>query len=122
MKDNTHLFENRFDVLTEKDGEALIKWAESGCGYDSNKNVVNNKVETEDVKSDQSEINASNDVATREELLLKFKETANKKVSDGVDVQKIWSVISKENNGDTSYQNIKDISKLQNIIEIVSNL
>lgn len=30
MKDNTHLFENRFDVLTEKDGEALKKWAESG--------------------------------------------------------------------------------------------
>jgi hypothetical protein len=30
VKDNTHLFENRFDVLTEKDGEALIKWAESG--------------------------------------------------------------------------------------------
>lgn len=30
VKDNTHLFENRFDVLTEKDGENLLKWAESG--------------------------------------------------------------------------------------------
>jgi hypothetical protein len=30
VKDNTHLFENRFDVLTEKDGEDLLKWAESG--------------------------------------------------------------------------------------------
>jgi energy-coupling factor transporter ATP-binding protein EcfA2 len=30
MKDNTHLFENRYDVLTEKDGVALYKWANSG--------------------------------------------------------------------------------------------
>ena len=30
MKDNTHLFENRYDVLTEKDGEALYRWANSG--------------------------------------------------------------------------------------------
>lgn len=30
MKDNTHLFEGRYDVLTEKDGEALYEWANSG--------------------------------------------------------------------------------------------
>lgn len=30
VKDNTHLFENRFEVLSEKDGENLLKWAESG--------------------------------------------------------------------------------------------
>lgn len=30
MKDNTHLFENKFEVLTEKDGEALYDWANSG--------------------------------------------------------------------------------------------
>jgi hypothetical protein len=29
-KDNTHLFENRYDILTEKDGEALKMWAETG--------------------------------------------------------------------------------------------
>lgn len=27
MKDNTHLFENRFDILTENDGKLLINWA-----------------------------------------------------------------------------------------------
>jgi hypothetical protein len=31
VKDNTHLFENRYDVLNEKDGINLIKWAESGA-------------------------------------------------------------------------------------------
>lgn len=30
MKDNTHLFEGRYDVLSEKDGEALYNWATSG--------------------------------------------------------------------------------------------
>lgn len=29
-KDNTHLFEGRYEVLTEKDGEALYEWANSG--------------------------------------------------------------------------------------------
>lgn len=30
MKDNTHLFEGRYDVLTEKDGLAIYNWANSG--------------------------------------------------------------------------------------------
>ena len=30
MKDNTHLFEDRYDVLTEEDGEAIYNWANSG--------------------------------------------------------------------------------------------
>lgn len=30
MKDNTHLFEGRYDILTEKDGEALYDWANNG--------------------------------------------------------------------------------------------
>lgn len=30
QKDNTHLFENRYEMLTEKDGEALYDWANSG--------------------------------------------------------------------------------------------
>ena len=29
-KDNTHLFENRYEKLTEEDGEALYNWANSG--------------------------------------------------------------------------------------------
>jgi hypothetical protein len=30
VKDNTHLFENRNDVLTEKDGEIIYKWSTGG--------------------------------------------------------------------------------------------
>ncbi len=41
MKDNTHLFEGRYDVLTEKDGEALYEWANSGDAP----NIENIKIE-----------------------------------------------------------------------------
>ena len=30
QKDNTHLFEGRYDVLTERDGKALFDWATAG--------------------------------------------------------------------------------------------
>lgn len=30
LKDNTHLFEGRYEVLTEKDGKALYDWANAG--------------------------------------------------------------------------------------------
>ena len=30
QKDNTHLFEGRYDVLTERDGKALFDWANTG--------------------------------------------------------------------------------------------
>jgi hypothetical protein len=29
-KDNTHLFDGRFDLITEKDGAALLEWAQKG--------------------------------------------------------------------------------------------
>lgn len=32
-KDNTHIFEGRYEVLTEKDGEALYDWANTGDDY-----------------------------------------------------------------------------------------
>lgn len=32
-KDNTHIFEGRYEVLTEQDGEALYDWANAGSEY-----------------------------------------------------------------------------------------
>lgn len=51
VKDNTHAFENRNDVLTEKDGELIYKWATGG-----------------DVKSKQAELEKQ-----REEVKAKIK-------------------------------------------------
>ena len=46
MKDNTGLFNNKFDVLTEKDGEALYDWANSGVEapfniYKAQQDIIN---------------------------------------------------------------------------------
>lgn len=46
LKDNTHLFENRNDVLSEKDGEAIYKWSTGG-----------------DVKAKQQELNKAKEEA-----------------------------------------------------------
>jgi len=44
VKDNTHLFENRFEVLTVKDGENLLAWAESGIEVPE---LINDKQRTQ---------------------------------------------------------------------------
>lgn len=103
------------DEDTDAQGEEeYSKSKASSISKSSNKRQSTNKAAT----------NATSDPETnkRETLLLKFKEIANKKAADGFDVKKIWDVIAQENGGDTSYQNIKDVAKLEKIIEIVSNL
>ncbi len=51
MKDNTGIFEGRYEVLTEKDGEALYNWANSGDAP-----VETKKVNTADLSVLREEI------------------------------------------------------------------
>lgn len=56
-KDNTHLFEGRYEVLTEKDGEALYQWANSGETFRPEppkieKAVVDKKSEIDVIRED----------------------------------------------------------------------
>ena len=56
-KDNTHLFEGRYEVLTEKDGEALYQWANSGEAFRPEppkieKAVVDKKSEIDVIRED----------------------------------------------------------------------
>lgn len=44
QKDNTHLFENRYEVLTEKDGEALYNWANAGDDFAFNVTEAQNNI------------------------------------------------------------------------------
>jgi len=43
-KDNTHIFEGRYEVLTEKDGEALYDWANTGEDYAFNLQKAQNDI------------------------------------------------------------------------------
>ncbi|MGL5649270.1 MAG: AAA family ATPase [Clostridium sp.] len=69
VKDNTHLFEDRHEVLTEKDGIALYKWATGG-------DVKAKKRELEKAKEEaKANIKLKEDEEARE----KAKELENKK-------------------------------------------
>ena len=43
-KDNTHIFEGRYEVLTEKDGEALYDWANAGEDFAFNISKAQNDI------------------------------------------------------------------------------
>lgn len=47
MKDNTHIFEGRYEVLTEKDGEKIYDWANSGERVDPKTKPVKAEVSAE---------------------------------------------------------------------------
>ncbi len=103
------------DEDTDAQGEEECSKSKASSGNkSSNKRQSTNKTTTSTTSNTGTD--------KREALLLKFKEIANKKAADGFDVKKIWDVIAQENGGDTSYQNIKDVDKLEKIIKIVSEL
>lgn len=57
-KDNTHLFENRYEKLTEEDGEKLYEWANSGDmpQKKATKEVKEESKETSDIDLDSLEV------------------------------------------------------------------
>ena len=56
MKDNTHIFEDRYDVLTEKDGEKLFDWANSGDAPVPKPIVKTSTVIEEDIKEVKKQV------------------------------------------------------------------
>ena len=104
MKDNTHIFEGRYDVLTEKDGMAIYDWANSG--------EVVKREETNDVelKNKQDELTS----------------LINSVMESGVDRAIVADTIRKHNvvNGKPSanYSTIKDVQLIDKIIEDVKSL
>ena len=57
QKDNTHIFENEGSVLlTEKHGEKIIKWANSGEGYTPVVRNIDNKESADDLAAIKKEI------------------------------------------------------------------
>lgn len=98
MKDNTHLFENRYEVLTEKDGVDLYKWANSGVEVSKHSTK---QVGQDDpgalVKSITS--NAKNAIAsgiiTREEFYKNIEEICGTKAYDSItDVDTLKKILS----------------------------
>ena len=102
MKDNTHLFENRFEVLTEKDGEALAAWADSG-------NVRQEPVaKTENAPSVASTVSQPPTISEQQALDI-IMEVSKKEAPEFIEkLHKLYVVNDLTNIPATEYQKIMD--------------
>lgn len=104
-KDNTKLFDGRFETITEKDGEALYDWANSGTAV---KPTVKTTENITDIANDLKSI--------VDEIANSFK----KKMADGKDKNAIYSKVE-EISGTKNFMTIKDIDTAKKVLEAVNN-
>ena len=78
-KDNTHIFEGRYEVLTEKDGEALYDWANAGEDFAFNISKAQN-----DIISLATELGGSKDPEVKAATIDILKEANPKNCTDEV--------------------------------------
>ena len=117
QKDNTHLFENEGDVLlSEEHGKKVIKWANSGDGFNTEVKRFNAM--------------AANDSVTESERLNDKKEEIksiiDSMIDNGISREEIADTIKQHYiiNGKSSanYMAINDISLLDDILEDLKKL
>jgi len=112
-KDNTHIFEGRYDVLTEKDGEALYDWANSG-DVPAPKPVK--KVETPEPTPEERLNNA---IKAIDDLVSSLKE---KGVSEDAIVKTIKKHVESKNKPSANYNSIKDIDVATKVYKALKEL
>lgn len=110
MKDNTHVFEGRYDVLTEKDGELIYDWANSG--------------EAVAVKFTEMK-NPDEGIVDEKVILDSFIESIttefSNKINAGNDKAEMYSAIAAINNGEKSWLKLKNLAKAKEILVLVQD-
>lgn len=105
-KDNTHIFEGRYDVLTEKDGEKLFAWANTGESH-AERAVVSDVVSPADLLTTTiNEIDA----------------LAKSLPTDGISKNAIADTIRKATGGMANYRNITDIDVATNVKSALTSI
>lgn len=102
-KDNTHLFDGRFDVLTEKDGKALADWANSGVGDMPKEPVSPSPAEQ---KPSMSELDSA---------LENLKNVFSSKMESGIDKEVLYGIVSSHHRS-KNFMTIRDIKVVNDII------
>jgi len=108
MKDNTHLFEGRYDVLTEKDGQALYDWANSG-------------EEPTPKTTEHSQVEAKNEKTNVDILEQKHKEVITLAKSLGGSKNKEVVSLTEQTLGMRNSNLCEDEKKLDELISIFKN-
>lgn len=106
MKDNTHLFEGRYEVLTEKDGEALYQWANSAG---------------EPVAKPKLAPTLEKATVTLESVIEELKVQITNKIDSGVSRDDVMATM-KASCGFANYNNIKDVATAQKTLEAIKDL
>lgn len=96
MKDNTHMFEGRYEVLTEKDGEKLYEWANNG--KEAELSVKKTKTESIDT------------------VIEKIAQIVPELVDKGIE-RAIVSKTIKDICGTANYQKIEDVETAKEVLE-----
>ena len=104
-KDNTHLFEGKYEMLTEKDGEKLFDWANTGDKPVDKPKTENKAEETEveDIKS----------------IIAKVHEIAVKKAE--INKSKVVEAIKKHHKS-ANYNSIKDVEIAKKVLKEIEDL
>lgn len=102
-KDNTHLFEDKYDILTERDGKALFDWANSGEAP-APKKVAPKKAEV-----------------GIESVIAEIKAVVEEKTNDGISRDVISSTI-KSVAGSANYNKITDIEVARGVVLALNDL
>ncbi len=101
-KDNTHLFEDRYDVLTEADGEAIYEWANSG--------------DAPAPKPAKKEEPIGTPAVSVSSLISEIDAEAKKLSGGGVKKTEICEAIKSVTGETANYNNIKDAEVAKNVL------
>lgn len=133
VKDNTHLFENRNDILSEKDGELIYKWATGGDVKSKQKELDKVKEEAKAkiaLKAEDEAKQMAKEVETKkkkEEGKLSLKELKDsilikcKELSDRGKRQDVISTL-KDLNGSPNPNDITDKAIAEKVIKVFESL
>ena len=127
-KDNTHLFEGRYEVLTEADGEALYEWANTGEAPVAKpvekpvaKKTASKKQETLDKVVEQAVSAPAPSGENIEDMLKTIKDIVNAKIDAGIERNTIGNTI-KGISGSANYNKITDIEVAKSVVDALNKL
>lgn len=108
QKDNTHLFEGRYDVLTEKDGQKLYHWANDG--------------ETAPPRSVVTAADTAPEGDILNDLIEQIDATAKELPTIGVDRSVIAATVKDLTGGIVNYKNIKDAAVAKRVLAALTKM
>ena len=115
LKDNTHMFEGKYDMLTERDGKALYDWANTG---DAPAQISKPNTIEPIVTGNENEAEFSTPL---EKAISEINELAKELAGNGVTKAKISGVV-KQISGSANYNKITELDVASKVYKALISL